>query len=120
MREQLTKKGKDPQFGTEKVLYEIQQQLLEVTGPLTCLWSDLIGPGNKPSNEQIAQLLQRALVLVGSASHTISAERRKLAWGRINLNLKTMTTETYEDRKGNFFRPGFLEKPSKLKKLRPK
>ena len=113
VREQLTKKGKDPQFGTEKVLYKIQQQLLEVTGPLTCLWSDLIGPGDRPNNEQIVQLLQSALVLVGSASHNISVERRKLAWGRINPNLKTLATETYNNRKGNLFGPGFLEKASK-------
>ena len=32
VREQLSKKGKDPQFGLEKTLYKIQEQLLEVTG----------------------------------------------------------------------------------------
>lgn len=35
VREQLSKKGKDPQFGSEKTLYKIQEQLLEVTGPLS-------------------------------------------------------------------------------------
>ena len=52
-------------------------------------------------------------MLVGSASHTISVERRKLTWGRINPNLKTLATETYENRKSNLLGLGFLEKASK-------
>ena len=113
MREQLSKKGKDPRFGSEKTLYKIQEQLLEVTGPLACLWSDLTRPDAKPTNEQIVQLVQRALVLVGSTSHAISIERRKIAWGRINPSLKTLATESYENRKDNLFGPGFLEKAAK-------
>ena len=93
MREQLSKKGKDPQFGSEETLYKIQEQLLEVTGLLAYLWSDLTRPDAKPTNEQIVQLVQRALVLVGSTSHAISIERRKIAWGRIKLSLKTLATE---------------------------
>ena len=113
VREQLWKKGKDPQFGAEKNLYKIQEQLLEVTGPVACLWSDLLNPDSKPTSEQIIQLLQRALVLVGSTSHAISVERRKIAWGRINPNLKALAKEDYDDSKGNLFGPGFLEKASK-------
>ena len=110
MREQLSKKGKDPQFGSEKTLYKIQEQLLEVTRPLACLWLDL----TKPTNEQIVQLIQRALVLVGSTSHAISVERRKIAWGRINPSLKALATENYENQKDNLFGPGFLEKAAFL------
>lgn len=61
MKDQLKSKGKDPHQGAEKSLYKIQDQLLDVTGPLTCLWADL---------------LQRALVLLGSTSHSINIERR--------------------------------------------
>ena len=56
VREQLSKKGKDPQFGSEKTLYKIQEQLFKVTGQLTWLWSDLIRPGNRPRNEEIVSI----------------------------------------------------------------
>ena len=41
-RDHLKKKGKSPLFGAEKSLYKIQDQLLGVAGPLTCLWADLL------------------------------------------------------------------------------
>ena len=40
VKEQLKKKEKDPHFG----LYKLQSSFLEVSGPLMCLWSDLINP----------------------------------------------------------------------------
>jgi len=65
MEEQLSKKGKDPHFGVEKILYKLQEQLLEVTGSLTCLWSEPIRLNGKPTK---VRLLQRDLVQVGSTS----------------------------------------------------
>ena len=62
MEEQLSKKGKDPHFGVEKILYKLQEQLL---GPLTCLWSEPIRLNGKPTK---VRLLQRDLVQVGSTS----------------------------------------------------
>ena len=41
VKEQLKWKGKNPFFEGEKSLYKIQEQLLDATGPLICLWSDL-------------------------------------------------------------------------------
>lgn len=41
-------------------------------------------------------LLQRALVLLGSTSHAIVLERQNVAWSRINLSLKALTTEDCE------------------------
>jgi len=38
MKVQIKKTGKDPQFGAQRSLYSLQQQLLDVAGPLTCLW----------------------------------------------------------------------------------
>ena len=75
--EQLKSKGKNPHFGTEKALYHTQKQLLDVTGPLTCLWADLLNKEAKVAPEDVLLLIQRALVLLGSASHSISIERRK-------------------------------------------
>jgi len=42
VKDQLRKKGRNPQFGTKQSLFSIQEQLLEVTGPLTRLWSDTV------------------------------------------------------------------------------
>ena len=113
VRKQLKSKGKDPHFGQEKTLFSIQGELLKVGGPLTCLWADMINPDVEPDKEKIALLVQRALVLLGSASHSITVERRKIAWSRINPSLKSLAMEQYEGRKDNLFGLGFLEKASK-------
>ena len=65
------------------------------------------------SKEDIVMLVQRALVLLGSASNTITLERRKIAWSRFNPKLKSLANEEYEKRKTSLFGPGFLEKASK-------
>ena len=38
-------------------------------------------------------VVQRALVLLGSASNTITLERRKIAWSRFNPKLKSLASE---------------------------
>jgi len=113
VKEQLKKKGKDPQFGAERTLYKVQQQLLEVSGPLTCLWADLLNPDAEVSAEEVLALIQRALVLLGSASHGVSQERRKIACSRINPKLKALASEDFTGRENKLFGPGFLEKASK-------
>ena len=42
VKKQLRSKGKDPHFGQEKTLFNIQEEFLKVGGPLTCLWADMI------------------------------------------------------------------------------
>ena len=64
LKEHLKNKGKDPHFGSEKTLYKL---LLDVAGPLTCLWGDLRNKDAKVSVEGILLLVQRALVLLGNA-----------------------------------------------------
>ena len=113
VKEQLKRKGKDPHFGAEKSLYKIQEEMLEVAGPLTCLWADLLNEGAKVTPEDTLLLIQRALVLLGSASHSISLERRKVAWTRLNPRLKSLASEEYDKRESSLFGPGFLEKASK-------
>ena len=112
VREQLKRKGKDPNFGAEKSLFKIQDQLLDVVGPLTCLWADLLNKEAGVTPEDTLLLVQRALVLVGSVSHSITLERRKIAWSRINPKLKSLASEEYNERESNLFGPGFLEKAS--------
>ena len=68
VKDQLKKKGKDPHFGSEKSLFKLQEQLLDVAGPLTCLWADLLNKEATVTAEDTLLLIQRALVLLGSAS----------------------------------------------------
>ena len=64
MKDQLKKKGKDPHFGAEKTLYKIEDKLLDMADPLTCLWADhLINKEANTSAEDIFLLVQRTLVL---------------------------------------------------------
>ena len=55
----------------------------------------------------------RSLVLLGSASHSISIERRKLVWAKMNPKLRSLGSEEYGARGTDLFGPGFLEKASK-------
>ena len=113
VKEQLRQKEKDAFFGSEKTLYRVREQLLDTAGPLSCLWADLLNKDATVSKEDIVMLVQRALVLLGSASNTITLERRKIAWSRFNPKLKSLASEEYDKRKTSLFGPGFLEKASK-------
>ena len=113
IKEQLRSRGKDPHFGSERTLYKIQESMLEVAAPLTCLWADLLNKEAEVTIEDTLLLVQRSLVLLGSASNQISAERRRVAWGKINPKLKSLANEEYAKRETNLFGPGFLEKASK-------
>ena len=99
--------------GGQRNLYKIQEQLLDVSGPLICLWADLMRKEASLSAEDVLLTVQRALVLLGSASHAISLERRRIAWARLNPKLKTLATESYEKRETNLFGPTFMEKATK-------
>ena len=114
VKEQLMRKGKDPRFGTERTLFKLQEQLLEVAGPLTCLWADILNPEVDLKAGEVLHQLQRALVLLGNTSHGITVERRKIACSRINPKLKSIASEEFADRKEHLFGPGFLDKASKI------
>ena len=75
VKEQLKMRGKDPHYGSEKSLYRLQEQMLDVAGPLMCLCSDFLNKEARVSNDDVLLLIQQALVLLGSASHAISLER---------------------------------------------
>lgn len=65
------------------------------------------------STEDTLLLAQQALVLLGSASHVMLQQRRKIAWTRINSKLKSLAMEEYDKCEMNLFGPAFLEKASK-------
>ena len=44
MKAQIKMTGKDPHFGDERSLYTLQQQLLDIAGPLPCLCADMADP----------------------------------------------------------------------------
>ena len=115
VRDPLKRKGKDPHFGSEKTLYKLQGQVLDLAGPLTCLWADLLNADAKVKREDVLLLVQRILVLLGSVSNSITQERRQISWSRLNPLIKDFYLE--EEDKGQkgttLFGGGFLEKATK-------
>ena len=65
VRQQLKQKGKDPQFGIERTMFKLQEQILEVAGLLTCLWVYLLNSVEEPDIEQLKLVIQGALVFWG-------------------------------------------------------
>jgi len=59
VKKQLRSKGRDPHFGQEKMLFNIQGEFLKVSGPLTCLWADMMNPEVEADKEKIALQVQR-------------------------------------------------------------
>ena len=64
MKKLIKQAGKNPNFGTEKALYKLQDQILDLAGPLTWLWVDLLSKDAKVKTEDVILLLQRVLILV--------------------------------------------------------
>ena len=75
MKSQIRKAGKDPYFVVERFLFNLQDQLLDATELLTCLWADLMNKDEKVSPQDAILLIQRVMVLLGSASYSITQER---------------------------------------------
>ena len=115
IKKQIRKTGKDPHYGAERTLYDLQGQLLDMAGPLTCLWADLTSSNAEVNPQEVILLIQRVLVLLGSASHHITQERRKVAWSRVNPSTVSLLREDPEDGKkeSTLFGGGFLERAAK-------
>ena len=79
-----------------KTLYKFQGQILDLAGPLTCLCADLLNSDIKIKKEDIILMVQRILVLVGSASDFISQERRQILWSCLNPLIKDISMEQRE------------------------
>jgi len=112
VKTQIKKTGKDPHFGAERSLYTLQQQLLELAGPLTCLWADMADQEANVDRQAVILLVQRVLCLLGSTSHSITQERRKVAWSRINPSTVGLLQEEKE-KDSTLFGGGFLERAAK-------
>ena len=101
VRDHLKRKGKDPHFASEKTLYKLQGQVLDLPGPLTCLWADLLNADAKVKREDMLLLVQRILVLLGSLANSITQERRQILWSRLNPLIKDFYLEEEgKDKKG--------------------
>ena len=116
----LEKIGKDPYFGSEDA-YKFQGQILDLAGPLTCLCADLLNSDIKIKKEDIILMVQRILVLVGSASDFISQKRKQILWSCLNPLIKDISMEKDGKGKGTtLFDGGFIEKASRMKKPCPR
>ena len=113
VNDHLEKIGKDPHFGSEKTPYKFQGQILDLAGPLTCLWADLLNCDIKIKKEDIILMVQQILVLVGSASNFISQERRQILWFCLNPLIKDISEEDGKGKGTTLFDGGFIEKATK-------
>ena len=86
-----------------------------MAGPLTCLWADMANKEAKVNPHEVILLVQRVLVLLGSAAYSVKQERMKVAWSRINPStLGLLQEDTEEDKEENtLFDSGFLERAAK-------
>ena len=77
VKAQIERSGKlkDPHYRVEKHLYNLQKQILDMAGPLTCLWADFLNQDATVNPKDVILLLPSTLTLLGSASHTITQER---------------------------------------------
>ena len=107
-----SKAGKNPHFGAERSLFKLQEQILEMAGSLMCLWADILSQKATVKQEDVLLLLQEQL---GGVSHTITQERRRIAWGRVNP-ANTLPDEPEEEREVTLFGGGFLESVSRKPK----
>jgi len=85
VRDHQKNKGKEPHFGSEKTLYKLQDQVLDLTGPLTCLWADTEA---RIKRENVILLVQRVLFLMANFSNSITREQRQIAWSQPNPVIK--------------------------------
>ena len=76
---------------------------------------DMLDQNATLKQEDILLLLQRVLILLGGASHTIIQERRRIAWGCVNLaNTLPEDAKEGKEKQVTLFYGGFL-----LKKAAP-
>ena len=83
-------------YGVEKHLYNLQKQILDISGPLTYLWAELLNQDARVNPKDVIQLLQSTLTLLGSASHTITQERRHVALSWVIPSIGTLPEDTKE------------------------
>ena len=70
MKEQIQR---SIQFGKKCCLFNQQEELLEVTDPLTCLWSDQLTSADNPSKEVIIFQIQKALCVMVSTFYNMKS-----------------------------------------------
>ena len=117
VKKQIEIAGKDPHYGVKKHLYNLQKQILDMSGPLTCLWADLLNRDATVNPKDVILLLQSILTLLGSASYTITQERRHVAWSRVNPGIGALPEDTEVNqeklKETTLFGGGFLERVTK-------
>ena len=98
VKDHLKRKGKDPHFRSKKTLYKLQGQVLDLAGPLNCLWADLLNADAKAKREDVLLLVQRILVLLGSLTNSITQKRRQIL--RLLLNPLIKNNNFYLEEEG--------------------
>jgi len=64
-KDMIKKAGKDLHFGAE---FTLQSQLLDMAGPVTCLWSDLKASTAEVKPRKVILLIKRVFAVLSNAS----------------------------------------------------
>ena len=100
-------KLRDAELGT------IQSALLSATGPLTCLWADIIDSELHTNEEgvvnvhDVLDIMQRTLVLLGNANELISQSRHSNILRCVDGSLEKYASEPRPNSGGFLFGEGF-------------
>ena len=114
VRDHLKRKGKEPHFGSEKTLYKLQGQVLDLPGSLTSLWADLLIVDAKVKREAVAGAMDPGPTgECFQLNH--SKERRQISWSHLNPLIRDFYLEEEDKRKKGtaLFGGEFLEKATK-------
>jgi len=84
-----------------------------MAGSFTYLWADMSDQNVRMDRQAVILLVQRVLCLLGSTSHLIAQEKRKVAWSRIN---PSTVYRPEKEKDATLFGGGFLERATKSMK----
>ena len=95
-----------------KALYKLQGFILNLnlTGPLTGLWTDLMDSSNKISREEVILLIRGSFSWWQVSS---MQERRQISWSRLNPVIKDISMEDSKEKNAILFGDKFIKKATK-------
>lgn len=100
----------------DKDLCLAQKALLNTTGPLCCL-HDALSSGKEVSSDEVKNILEQALCLLGSSNYLLSTVRRKRVLATINKEKVNLADEALPNAKTMLFGEDFPTLASKQAEL---
>jgi len=130
LRELLEDNNRSKELSNDDILDKIQKRVINILGPLSCIWHNLesvpINEDNETSITELISDVEKTLTLVGQTVHNIAYQRRHKILSAIMSNPRKVTkmlrekTELLEKEKDALFGSKFEEKMIKTLKSKQK